>query len=275
MLSSRFHRFFLKNVDTQDINTRILRINSATNPIPQHLHHGSAISPHYGTQAYTISGGSNHFPTAPPSPLLYKTEITHAPYSPRPITDIKSTFVDNFFNSIRQPYQYEPVGVINKSVKNPFTALNTGETPEVFLKTRQPYTAFQKTSQSFGSLQQPILTNPTYGLLDNPNFLSKVNPSFNDFNSLRRAKSIAFNSTALHWSTNQNKHVQINRVGSQFFVTFQIDSIVSGQSWTIQFASTNFVSFIITWNRIKILECQIKLPYTLCFRHSVQNSMTI
>lgn len=193
VLSSRFHRFFLKNVNTQDINTRILRIDGVTSPLQQHLQHGNVLGPNFGPHGYT-----NLFPTSPPSPLLYKTEITHAPYSPRPITDIKSSFVDNFFNSIRQPYQYEPVGIINKSVKNPFTALNTGETPEVFLKTRPSYTAFQKTSQSFGSLQQPILSSPTYGLLDNPNFLSKVNPGFSDFNSIRHAKSIAFNSTALH-----------------------------------------------------------------------------
>lgn len=198
VLSSRFHRFFLRNVNTNDINTRILRIGGATHPTkipPSHLH-GNVLAPGYTGQAYTI-GTTNLFPTSPPSPLLYKTEITHAPYSPRPITDIKSSFVDNFFNSIRQPYQYEPVGVINKAVKNPFTALNTGETPEVFLKTHQPYTAFQKTSQGYGSLQQPILSQ-SYGLLDNSNFLTKVNPSFSDFNSIRRAKSIAFNSTALH-----------------------------------------------------------------------------
>lgn len=201
VLSSRFHRFFLRNVNQNDINTRILRISGATTHPLQHQQHqqhlrGNVLStPIYSGQAYT-----NLFPTSAPSssPLLYKTEITHAPYSPRPINEIKSSFVDNFFNSIRQPYQYEPVGVINKNVKNPFTALNTGETPEVYLKSHQPtYTAFQKTSQSFGSLQQPILSQ-TYGLLDNPNFLTKVNPSFNDFNSIRRAKSIAFNSTAIH-----------------------------------------------------------------------------
>lgn len=206
VLSSRFHRFFLRNVNTNDINTRILRIGGvSTTPLqPQQHPHGNILASGYSAhaghagQAYTLAN-SNLFPTSPPSssPLLYKTEITHAPYSPRPITDIKSSFVDNFFNSIRQPYQYEPVGVINKAVKNPFTALNTGETPEVYLKSHQPYTAFQKTSQSFGSLQQPILSQ-TYGLLDNPNFLTKVNPSFSDFNSIRRAKSISANSTALH-----------------------------------------------------------------------------
>lgn len=196
MLSSRFHRFFLKNVNTQDINTRILRIGGATNALIPHLHHGNVLSQNYESQAYNLPG-SNLYPTSPPSPLLYKTEITHAPYSPRPIPQIKSSFVDNFFNSIRQPYQYEPVGVINKGVKNPFTALNTGETPEVYLK-QQPYSAFQKTSQSFGSLHQPILNSQTYGLLDGPNFLTKVNPNFKDFNSIRRAKSIASNSTANH-----------------------------------------------------------------------------
>lgn len=194
VLSSRFHRFFLKNVNTNDINTRILRIGGATNALqPSHLQNGNILESNFAGQLYR----SHLYPTSPPPSILYKTEITHAPFSPKPITDIKSSFVDNFFNSIRQPYQYEPVGVINKAVKNPLTALNTGETPDIFLKTHQPYTAFQKTSQSFGSAQQPILSQ-TYGLLDNPNFLTKVNPGYRDFNSIRRAKSIAFNSTALH-----------------------------------------------------------------------------
>lgn len=196
VLSSRFHRFFLRNLNTQDINTRILRIGGAINPLPQNLHHGNVLTPNFAPQSYSLNG-PNIFPTSPASPLLYKNELSVPQYSPRPITNIKSSFVDNFFNSIRQPYQYEPVGVINKAVKNPFTALNTGETPEIFIKTRSPYTAFQKTSQSFGSLQQPILETG-YGLLDNPNFLNKLNPNYNDFNGLRRAKSIAFNSTALH-----------------------------------------------------------------------------
>lgn len=205
VLSSRFHRFFLRNLNTQDINTRIMRIGGAVSPLQTSLHHGN------GYQGAGIPTYQNLFPTSPASsgpasnaPLLYKTEITHTPYSPRPIADIKSSFVDNFFNSIRQPYQYEPVGVINKAVKNPFTALNTGETPEIFLNSlnKRPYTAFQKTSQGYGTLgghqQQPIVSSQSYGLLDNPQFLSKINPHFNDYNSIRRAKSIAFNSTALH-----------------------------------------------------------------------------
>lgn len=198
ILSSRFHRFFLRNLNTQDINTRILRIGGATNPLPQHLHHGNVLNANFGSHAYGIGGGSKIFPTSPISPLLYNTELSTGPsFSPRPLTNIKSSFVDNFFNSIRQPYQYEPVGVINKAVKSPFTALNMGERPEIFVKAR-PYTAFQKTSQSFGSLQQPILETATYGLLDNPNFLTKLNPNYNDFNGLRQAKSISDNSTASH-----------------------------------------------------------------------------
>lgn len=215
VLSSRFHRFFLRNLNTQDINTRIMRIGGAVSPIQTPLHHGNVITPNTyqsgGIPSYQLQPGvQNLFPTSPASgpgsnaPLLYKTEITHAPYSPRPIADIKSSFVDNFFNSIRQPYQYEPVGVINKSVKNPFTALNTGETPEIFLNSlnKRPYSAFQKTSQGYGALashQQQQQQQQQYGLLDNPQFLSKINPHFNDYNnSIRRAKSIAFNSTALH-----------------------------------------------------------------------------
>lgn len=174
-----------------------MRIGGATSPLPQHLQHGNVLVPNYAPQQYTL-GGPNIYPTSPASPLLYKTEIASSAYAPRPITDIKSAFVDNFFNSIRQPYQYEPVGVINKNIKSPFQALNTGERPEVYLKTRQPYTAFQKTSQSYGAFQQPILETATYNLLDDPNFLTKLNPNYNDFNGLRRSKSIALNSTALH-----------------------------------------------------------------------------
>lgn len=198
ILSSRFHRFFLKNVNTQDINTRILRIGGVSSPLPQHLQHGSIL----GTTGFSSQpfGNTLTFPTSPSSPLLYKSEINVPSISPRPILhDIKSSFVDNFFNSIRQPYQYEPVGVINKAIKNPFTALNMGERPEIFVKPRPQYTTFQKTSQSYGSLQQPILNTATFSILDqNSNYLSKLNPSFNDFNSLRRTKSISYNSTALH-----------------------------------------------------------------------------
>lgn len=200
ILSSRFHRFFLKNVDPQDINTRILRVGGVTNPVPQHLQHGAAVTSTIPSQLQQYNfGNSIGFPTAPASPLLYKQELNVPSFGSKPINDIKSSFVDNFFNSIRQPYQYEPVGVINQAVKNPFTSLNMGERPEVFVKPRPQYTTFQKTSQSYGSLQQPILNTATFSILDqNTNYLTKLNPSFNDFNSLRRTKSIAFNSTALH-----------------------------------------------------------------------------
>lgn len=202
ILSSRFHRFFLKNLDTRDINTRILRISGATLPSQlQHTAIPSSVSG-FSTSPYTF-GNTLNFPTS--SPILYKTEIPLAGTRPI-INDIKSSFVDNYFNSIRQPYQYEPVGIINKANKNPFTALNTGERPEVFIKSRPQYNTYQQQQphpqphQTYlpHSAHQSILGSDNYGILQNPSYFSKLNSNFNDFNSVRRAKSVTFNSTVFH-----------------------------------------------------------------------------
>lgn len=193
ILSSRFHRFFLKNVDTQDINTRVLRLGGVLEaPAPQ-FNHGNGLSVSYA-DGYSIEQ-PNLFPTSPAAPLLYKNEITHGAYSARPLMPLKTSVVENFFNSIRQPYQYEPVGLINKNIKSPFTSLNMGERPDILAKAAPQYI---KTSQSFGALHPPILANtPAYSILNNANYLTKLNPTYNDFNSLRRTKSISYNETAV------------------------------------------------------------------------------
>lgn len=192
VLSSRFHRFFLKNLDTRDINTRILRLGGATS--------GSGFTPstllHSSLGAYTTHsfpfGNSHTYPVSPSTPIVYATE------SPIVGNSLKSSFVDNFFNSIRQPYQYEPVGIINRANKNPFTALNTGERPEVFVKPRPPqYSSFtQAQPQHSYHSQQQIVETSHYGLLGGPSYIpAKTSPPYNDFNRLRRSKSVAFNST--------------------------------------------------------------------------------
>lgn len=201
VLSSRFQRVFLRNLDTRDVNTRILKISGII--APTGLPH--AISP--SISAYSVGpynlGATIGYPTSPAAPLLYKTEIPIG--TSRPVTsDIKSTFVDNYFSSIRQPYRYEPVGVINKGVKNPFTALNTGERPEIFAKPRPQYSAYQQIQQQHITNyhtqlpQQLSIDLSNYGLADSNNFLSKTNPGISDFNSIRRAKSVSANSTVLH-----------------------------------------------------------------------------
>lgn len=194
ILSSRFHRFFLKNLDTQDINTRILRISGATDGSASPPSHHSSLSPSLG--AYTTSpytfGSSLNFPSAPSKSILYKTE------TPSIGNTLKSSLVDNFFNSIRQPYQYEPVGIINRANKNPFTALNTGERPEVFVNPRPQYSAFpQPQLNSYHLQHQHVSESSPYSVLGNPSYLSKVNSGFNDFNGLRRSKSVGFNSTVI------------------------------------------------------------------------------
>lgn len=194
ILSSRFHRFFLRNLDTRDINTRILRIGGATNGFqpPASIH--SSFTPSlnaYTTSPYTF-GNPLNFPASPSTPILYKTE------SPIGNT-LKSSLVDNFFNSIRQPYQYEPVGIINRASKNPFSALNTGERPEVYINPRPQYTGFTEPQHSnYHTQHQQIIDTTHYGLLGNPSYLpSKVNSNFNDFNGLRRSKSVGYNSTVV------------------------------------------------------------------------------
>ncbi len=104
VLSSKFHRFFLKNLEPTEVNTRILRIETIQ---------PSKLSP--------IT--SNHFGG-------YKSQHTHTGVqipSKQSGSYLQNTYFDG---GISQPYQYEAVGVINKAVKNPFTSLNTGERPE-------------------------------------------------------------------------------------------------------------------------------------------------
>lgn len=193
ILSSRFHRYFLRNLDTRDINVRILRISSATGPA-SNLHHSTipTLSPGFSS-ATTSYGLVDSLKYRTTSPVIYKTEVSLA--GTRPIlNDVKSSYVENYFNSIRQPYQYEPVGIINSAKKNPFTALNTGERPNSYLKSTT-FNSFnhQPTHATNFRPSQPFIDQSSY-----VSYLSKINPQFNDFNSLRRAKSISYNSTVLH-----------------------------------------------------------------------------
>lgn len=103
VLSSKFHRFFLKNLEPTEVNTRILRVE--INPLPK-------LSPI----------NSNHFG-------VYKSQHTHTSIQ-IPSKPSGSYLQNTYFDGVGQPYQYEAVGVINKAVKNPFTSLNTGERPE-------------------------------------------------------------------------------------------------------------------------------------------------
>lgn len=181
VLTSRFHRFFLKNLDTRDINIRILRLPGATLP--------SASIPS-ATASYTI-GNTISYPTSA-SPSLYKNELSISSQRPGGLNALKTSVVDNYFNSIRQPYQYESVGIINSANKNPFTALNTGERPHAFLKSQPQFNSYNRPTTNYH--HSIIENNGHFGVT----YLPKISNSFTDFNSLRRAKSISYNSTVLH-----------------------------------------------------------------------------
>lgn len=102
VLSSKFHRFFLKNLEPTEVNTRILRIDNLQ---------PAKLSPIH----------TNHFGGYNPK---------HAHTNIQTASNLGSYLQNTYFDGISQPYQYEAVGVINKAVKNPFTSLNTGERPE-------------------------------------------------------------------------------------------------------------------------------------------------
>ncbi|KAL5276988.1 Y-e family protein [Megaselia abdita] len=99
IVSSRFHRFFLKNLDGNDINTRILKID-----LPQYT------QPHVG-----YSPSYNH----------HYSSLPNFPYFPLNSNSIDRHSNNEVFTSIRQPFPYEPVGL--KGPKSPFQALNQGE----------------------------------------------------------------------------------------------------------------------------------------------------
>ncbi|XP_054725147.1 major royal jelly protein 1 [Anastrepha obliqua] len=112
-VSSKFHRFFLKNLHHNEVNNRVLRLTLTNDYGPSH----GAFAQSYNLHA--INKASNHFGSP------YKTN------------DLDKTNVIGFGNYVynnlhggvkpQQPYNYETVGLINFSLRNPFTALNAGE----------------------------------------------------------------------------------------------------------------------------------------------------
>lgn len=197
-LTSRFHRFFLKNLDTNDVNVRIVRMGTTVG-IKQPV----VPKPHinYATSQFTLENAIS-FPTSPAAfghstPTQYKSLVpTVSPL----IGDIalKPSYVDNYFSSIKQPYRYEQVGIINKAIKNPFTALNTGENLAKSRLSLSQYPTRQHTTSSILAYTRPLDVDPRtrYDILSDGSYLTNTN--YHDFNGLRHAKSIGFNSTVRH-----------------------------------------------------------------------------
>lgn len=100
ILTSKFQRFFLKNVNANEYNTRILRVPGVAAEYP---HQYPSYNFNFGSPVYT--------PTAAPPKQF--------------------SFINQYFGS-RRPYNYEsPVNVntIDKSSYNPFSYYNSGENP--------------------------------------------------------------------------------------------------------------------------------------------------
>ncbi|XP_058812459.1 major royal jelly protein 1 [Topomyia yanbarensis] len=171
ILTSKFHRFFLKNVDPNEFNTRILRIDGAV----------SSSKPSQTEAAYrpTFNTNSAYYSlpvVTPSSPFKPLPQTIPAPnYYPQKPTNMKTyAFVQNYLPNSKQPYPYEPVPIIDRTKTNPFFILNSGEKPF-----------------------PPMRPRPQYGL-NGEIFFPKVNHNFNDFNGLRYAKSLRANMTVTH-----------------------------------------------------------------------------
>ncbi|XP_055526380.1 major royal jelly protein 1-like [Wyeomyia smithii] len=168
ILTSKFHRFFLKNVDPNEFNTRILRIDGVVTS-------GKAgqVSSSYQPTIETNSPYYN-LPVVTPSaafkPLPQPIAIANYPVQ-KPTNPKTYQFVQNYYVNSKQPYPYEPVPVIDRTKINPFFVLNSGEKPS-----------------------PPARPRPQYGL-NGEIFFPKVNHHFNDFNGLRYAKSLRANQT--------------------------------------------------------------------------------
>ncbi|XP_036323722.1 major royal jelly protein 1 [Rhagoletis pomonella] len=113
-VSSKFHRFFLKNLNHNEVNNRVLRLRLTNDYVSTH----GAI----GAQPYdlhTINKASNYF---------------GSPYKKNSLDQTNVIGYGNYiYNSLhagvksQPPYNFETVGLINFSLRNPFTALNAGE----------------------------------------------------------------------------------------------------------------------------------------------------
>ncbi|XP_050069454.1 major royal jelly protein 1-like [Anopheles maculipalpis] len=178
ILTSKFHRFYLKNLNADEVNTRILRIDGVVKrnvPLQQNTlfsnqHRFAPTRPSY---EHVSSNSFYNFPASSSSQFDKSLPVRTAP----PSNGVKSysSFVQNFYGKPPHPYNYEPVAIIDKTKPiNPFFVLNSGE------KTFPP----------------PHVPRPQFGL-NGEIFIQKVNSQFNDFNGLRFPKSLNFNETTL------------------------------------------------------------------------------
>ncbi|XP_037945802.1 major royal jelly protein 1-like [Teleopsis dalmanni] len=100
-VSSKFQRYFLKNINPNEANCRILRIDLTPNT-------------HSTSYAY--------------KPRLSSVSALSRFYHINSVDKFKSDYLDSPFKvASSSPFDFEPVGLLQYSSRNPFTALNQGE----------------------------------------------------------------------------------------------------------------------------------------------------
>lgn len=168
IITSKFHRFFLKNLDVNEVNTRILRIGGVVENSPVSLHGGQFhpihpqhnIQPIYQNNLNNLNNGYNYqippqatnyaqaFPQhyANPGyngynyPQSYSSSIQPFPSAPTYANfpgayqqSAPRTYTDKVASNVgyksAAPYAFEHFGTVNKNLNNPFRHLNTGERP--------------------------------------------------------------------------------------------------------------------------------------------------
>uniref|UniRef100_A0A182Q364 Bee-milk protein n=1 Tax=Anopheles farauti TaxID=69004 RepID=A0A182Q364_9DIPT len=178
-LTSRFHRFYLKNLNPNEINTRILRFDGVVKPATPkrpvtYFSQQHRFAPTRASYEPVSSASFYESPSVSVDPFGNQRPINSASTPPNEVKSY-SSFVQSFYGKQQYPYSYEPVPVIDKSKPiNPFFMLNSGE------KTFPP----------------PHVPRPQFGL-NGEVFIPKISPQFNDFNGLRFPKSLNKNHTAV------------------------------------------------------------------------------
>ncbi|XP_049278211.1 major royal jelly protein 1 isoform X2 [Anopheles funestus] len=182
VLTSKFHRFFLKNLDANEFNTRILRIDGVAIPSGQ-LASQSHLRP---TIPYDTLHGNAYYHPSVVLPVPYKP-LPPGQSIALPPAATTSTPV-SVFNSQNMPFGHH--GLFTKqSTFGHSTILGQG-------KPSQPFFALNNGEKSFPP--STIGSRPQYGASGAPIFIPKINQNFNDLNLLRYRKSLSVNQTAVH-----------------------------------------------------------------------------
>ncbi|XP_064552902.1 major royal jelly protein 1 [Drosophila montana] len=128
-ISSKFHRFFLKNLNPNEYNNRIVRLE-----LP-HAKPGGLKSPLLG-HPLTLTTAPAHN-----SLLHYNLYNTHV-HAQSSTNALQTYFTSPALTTpltTKTPYKFENAGIVNYGLRNPFTALNQGEAFPPTKATRDNY----------------------------------------------------------------------------------------------------------------------------------------